>query len=58
MAMVSALPTGKGASSFRVRALRDPMGANLDCIQIVKGWIEAYGTNAEQVYDVTWSGDR
>ena len=56
--MVSALPTGKGASSFLVRALRDPMGANLDCIQIVKGWIEADGTNAEQVYDVTWSGDR
>ncbi len=39
-------------------ALRDPMGANLDRIQIVKGWIEADGTMAEKVYDVTWSGDR
>jgi hypothetical protein len=52
------LPAGKGAPSFLVYALRDPMGANLDRVQIVKGWLEADGSAAEQVYDVSWSGDR
>ncbi|MCG6928708.1 MAG: DUF3604 domain-containing protein [Acidobacteria bacterium] len=48
-----------GASpSFMVRALRDPDGANLDRVQIVKGWHEADGSLQEKVYDVVWSGDR
>jgi hypothetical protein len=48
-----------GASpSFMVRALRDPDGANLDRVQIVKGWLEADGSLQENVYDVVWSGDR
>jgi hypothetical protein len=46
------------APRFLVFALRDPMGANLDRIQIVKGWLDADGTPREQVYDVAWSGDR
>ena len=41
-----------------VYALRDPVGANLDRIQIVKGWVAADGTLQEKVYDVAWSGDR
>ena len=52
------LPAGEGVPSFLVYALRDPMGANLDRIQIVKGWLEADGSTAEKVYDVAWSGDR
>jgi len=44
--------------SFLVYALRDPMGANLDRIQIVKGWLDADGEPREKVYDVAWSGDR
>ncbi len=48
---------GKSAPSFMVYALRDPIGANLDRIQIVKGWQDG-GTTREQVYDVAWSGDR
>ena len=44
--------------SFMVIALRDPIGANLDRIQIVKGWEDARGETHEQVYDVVWSGDR
>jgi hypothetical protein len=49
----------RGASPrFMVRALRDPDGANLDRIQIVKGWLQADGTLEEKVYDVAWAGDR
>jgi hypothetical protein len=46
------------APTFMVYALRDPIGANLDRIQIVKGWLNADGTTAEQVYDVAWSPGR
>ena len=46
------------APKFMVRALRDPDGANLDRIQIVKGWLARDGSLHEQVYDVVWSGDR
>ena len=41
-----------------VIALRDPIGANLDRIQIVKGWMDDRGDLHEKVYDVAWSGDR
>src|SRR6476646_8694187 len=50
-------PTGK-APTFLVAALRDPIGANLDRIQIVKGWIDAKGAMNEKVYDVVWGGSR
>jgi hypothetical protein len=46
------------APTFLVYALRDPVGANLDRIQIVKGWLDAEGKLQEKVYDVAWSGDR
>jgi hypothetical protein len=51
-------PKGQKAPSFMVYALRDPIGANLDRIQIVKGWLDAKGKTREKVYDVAWSGDR
>jgi hypothetical protein len=34
------------------------MGANLDRIQIIKGWLDADGQGQEKVYDVAWSGNR
>jgi hypothetical protein len=43
---------------FLIRALRDPEGANLDRVQVVKGWLEADGRTREKVYDVAWSGTR
>ena len=46
------------APTFMVYALRDPIGANLDRIQIVKGWLDARGKTHEKVYDVAWSGSR
>jgi hypothetical protein len=50
-------PAGK-APTFLVAALRDSIGANLDRIQIVKGWVDAKGQLQERVYDVAWSGGR
>ena len=54
---LSKAPAGK-APTFLVAALKDPIGANLDRIQIVKGWMDAKGDLHEKVYDVAWSGDR
>ncbi|MDX2424335.1 MAG: DUF3604 domain-containing protein [Amphritea sp.] len=51
-------PKGKKAPTFMAIALRDPIGANLDRIQIVKGWMDKKGNTHEKVYDVSWSGDR
>jgi hypothetical protein len=49
----------EGASpSFLVYALRDPIGGNLDRIQIVKGWLDDERRTHEKVYDVVWAGDR
>jgi hypothetical protein len=52
------MPKGAKAPGFMVYALRDPIGANLDRIQIVKGWLDKDGKTQEKVYDVVWSGDR
>jgi len=52
-----AAPSGK-APTFLVAALKDPMGANLDRYQVVKGWLDAKGALHEKVYDVAWSGGR
>ncbi len=50
-------PAGKSAT-FLVAALKDPLGGNLDRVQIVKGWRDAKGALHEKVYDVAWSGGR
>ncbi|WEX86476.1 DUF3604 domain-containing protein [Sinorhizobium garamanticum] len=50
-------PGGK-APTFLAAALKDPIGANLDRYQIVKGWLDKDGNLHEKVYDVAWSGDR
>ena len=51
-------PEGASSPKFMVYALRDPIGANLDRIQIVKGWLDADGKTREKVYDVAWSDNR
>ncbi|QFT75958.1 DUF3604 domain-containing protein [Erythrobacter sp. THAF29] len=43
------------APNFIISALKDPDGANLDRVQVVKGWLDASGDLREQVYDVVWS---
>ena len=54
---LSNAPSGK-APTFLVAALKDPIGANLDRIQIIKGWLDAKNETHEKIYDVVWSGDR
>ncbi|HSA86580.1 MAG TPA: DUF3604 domain-containing protein [Nitrospira sp.] len=54
---LKAAPTGK-TPSFLIRAVRDPDGANLDRVQVVKGWLDAAGKTHEKAYDVAWSGSR
>lgn len=46
---------GSGAPSFVISALKDPQDANLDRVQVVKGWVDAAGQSHEQVFDVVWS---
>jgi len=53
------LKAGAGkAPTFMVTAIKDPKSGNLDRVQIVKGWLDAKGTQHEKIYDVVWSGDR
>jgi hypothetical protein len=51
-------PEGAKAPNFLVFAVNDPMGGNLDRIQVVKGWLDSSGKTHEKVYNVVWSGDR
>ncbi len=41
--------------TFLISALMDPESANLDRVQIVKGWIDSSGETQEKVYNVAWS---
>ena len=41
-----------------IRAVKDPLGANLDRVQVVKGWVDSHGDSHERVYDVAWSHGR
>jgi hypothetical protein len=60
----SGVPMGgtvRGATrspTFTVWASKDPAGANLDRVQIIKGWVNAKGEPQDKVIDVVWSGDR
>ncbi|MGC6521249.1 MAG: DUF3604 domain-containing protein [Candidatus Micropelagos thuwalensis] len=49
----------KGAAPrFMITASKDPDGANLDRVQVVKGWLDADGALKEQIFDVAWSDAR
>jgi len=50
-------PRGE-APKFMVRALRDVDGANLDRVQVIKGWLDSDGETHERIFDVAVSGDR
>jgi hypothetical protein len=54
---LSNAPSGK-APSFLVAAMKDPMGANLDRVQVIKGWLDASGQTHEKIYDVAVSDNR
>ena len=48
----------KEAPSFTFWAIKEADGANIDRIQVVKGWVDAKGEPHDQVFDVVWSGKR
>jgi len=54
---LSAAPEGK-APSFLIRAVKDPVGANLDRIQVIKGWLDDEGMPQEKVYNVAMADGR
>ncbi len=49
------LKAGSGKPSLIISALKDPDGANLDRVQVVKGWVDGAGKLHEKVFDVVWS---
>jgi hypothetical protein len=51
-------PDNMKAPTFAVYALKDPESANLDRIQIIKGWYDSSGNPREKIYEVAWSDDR
>ncbi len=54
---LSKAPEGK-APGFMIRALRDVDGANLDRVQVIKGWLDKDGKLHERIYDVAVSDGR
>ncbi len=54
---LTSAPSG-AAPTFLVRALRDSDGANLDRVQIIKGWLGKDGKTQERIYDVAVSDGR
>ncbi|MDE0224689.1 MAG: DUF3604 domain-containing protein [Gammaproteobacteria bacterium] len=50
-------PEGR-APSFIVRAVKDPDGANLDRVQVIKGWRDEDGELHEKIYNVVLSDGR
>ena len=54
---ITAAPKDK-APSFLIRAVKDPDGANLDRVQLIKGWHDSNGELHEKIYNVALSGNR
>lgn len=46
------------APTLLIKAARAPDGANLDRLQVIKGWLDKSGKTHEKIYDVAWSGAR
>lgn len=46
------------APRFMVTAMKDPNGANLDRVQVIKGWRTSDGRLHEKIYEVAFSGER
>ena len=54
---LTAAPDG-ASPRFLIRAVKDPIGANLDRVQVIKGWQSKDGALHEEVYDVAVSDGR
>jgi len=53
-----ARPAGAKAPRLLIRVGKDPEGANLDRVQVVKGWLDGEGKHQEKIFDAAWSGER
>jgi hypothetical protein len=49
---------GTQPPTLLIRALKDAKSANLDRVQVVKGWVDPTGEKHEKIFDVVWAGDR
>ena len=54
---LSKAPEGE-SPAFLIQAMKDPNHANLDRIQVIKGWVDEAGTPYEKIYDVALSDGR
>lgn len=54
MGGVISSPDKKQAPTFLIAAMKDPFSANLDRIQVVKGWLDDKGRTHEKIYNVVW----
>ena len=57
-AAAAALLCAASAAQAQAPASITADGANLDRVQVIKGWLDAAGKTHEKVYDVAWSGNR
>jgi len=55
---LSDVPAVGSTPAFMIRAMRDPDGANLDRVQVIKGWIDSKGEMQERIYDAAVSDGR
>ncbi|RDV25573.1 DUF3604 domain-containing protein [Alteromonas aestuariivivens] len=51
-------PADKAALGFLTSVMKDPDGANLDRVQVVKGWLNDAGVSEEKIFDVALSDGR
>ena len=57
--LVGNSPSAVGSSpSFIIQAIKDSEGANLDRIQVIKGYLDKEGNPQETIFDIVWAGDR